>query len=174
MLFLPTRPALRLALLASTLLASALANAQTTYRWIDPATGGTVISDQKPPPSAKQVIQRDGEPSGEQRLPYAVRQTAEKFPVTLYTSANCIDACKQGRDLLNGRGIPFSEKMPKSQEEIDALSKLLGGEASVPSLVVGQQSFKGFESTAWTKLLDLAGYPKTAPYGAKPSGAFAK
>ena len=174
MLFLPTRPALRLALLASTLLANTLANAQTTYRWIDPTTGGTVISDQKPPPGAKQIIQRGGEPSGEQRLSYAMRQAAEKFPVTLYTSATCIDECKQAREMLNWRGIPFTEKMLKNQEEVDALGKLLGGEASVPSLFVGQQSFKGFEFGAWTNLLDLAGYPKTAPYGAKPSGAFAK
>ncbi|MDQ5907446.1 MAG: hypothetical protein QG590_1931, partial [Pseudomonadota bacterium] len=27
---------------------------------------------------------------------------------------------------------------------------------------------------AWNNLLDLAGYPKTAPFGSKPSGAFAK
>ena len=167
-------PALRLALLTSTLLATSLASAQVTYRWIDPATGGTVISDQQPPPGAKQITKREGEDSSEQQLPYATRQAAAKFPVTLYTTASCVEVCKQGRDLLNGRGIPFSEKMLNSQEEFDALGKQLGGETSLPSIIVGRQNFKGFEPGAWTNLLDLAGYPKTAPYGAKPSGTFAK
>ena len=70
--------------------------------------------------------------------------------------------------------MPFAEKMLTTQEENDELAKKLGGEASVPSLLVGQQSFKGYESNSWNNLLDLAGYPKTAPYGAKPSGVFAK
>lgn len=175
MLFLPALPVFRLALLTTALLATTLAGAQTTYRWIDPTSGGTVISDQPPPPGAKQIVkQKAGEESSAQQLPYATRQAVEKFPVTLYTSANCVDGCKEGRDLLNGRGVPFSEKMLKDQAEIDALGKQLGGEASVPSIFVGRQSFKGFESGAWNNLLDLAGYPKTAPYGAKPSGAFAK
>ena len=64
--------------------------------------------------------------------------------------------------------------MLKSEEEIAELTKRLGSEAATPSIFVGQQSFKGFESGAWNNLLDLAGYPKSAPYGAKPSGAFAQ
>jgi glutaredoxin len=160
--------------LAAALLTCSLASAQTTYQWIDPKSGTTVISDQPPPPGAKQIVKRAGEESSEPQVPYAMRQASEKFPVTLYTSANCVEGCKQARDLLNGRGIPFSEKMLKSQEEIDELGKQLGGEASVPSIFVGRQSFKGFESGAWNNLLDLAGYPKTAPFGAKPSGIFAK
>ena len=107
-------------------------------------------------------------------MPYATRQAAEKFPVTLYTAANCMEACKQARELLNGRGIPFSEKMLKSEEEIAELTKKLGSEAATPSIFVGQQSFKGFEAGTWNNLLDLAGYPKSAPYGAKKSGAFAQ
>jgi glutaredoxin len=170
----PLMPALRLALVATLLLTSSLANAQTTYQWIDPKTGTTVMSDHPPPPGAKQVIKRAGEESSEQQIPYATRQASEKFPVTLYTSASCIDVCQQARSLLNGRGIPFSEKMLKDQEEMAALGKQLGGEASVPSLFVGRQNFKGFEPGAWNNLLDLAGYPKSAGYGSKPSGAFAK
>lgn len=166
---------LRPTFLAFALLATSLATAQTTYRWVDKATGQTVYSDQAPPPGAKQVVKLNASERGdEQQLPYATRQAAEKFPVTLYTSANCTEVCKQSRDLLNGRGIPFSEKMLKSEEEIAELARKLGSEASIPSLFVGQQNFKGFESGAWNNLLDLAGYPKSAPFGAKPSGAFAK
>ena len=64
--------------------------------------------------------------------------------------------------------------MLKSEEETAELARILGSEATVPSLIVGQQNFKGFESNAWNNLLDLAGYPKSAPYGAKASGTFAK
>jgi glutaredoxin len=165
---------LRFCLFSAALLMASVAGAQTTYRWVD-KSGQTVYSDLPPPPGTKQVVTQNREERGDDNpLPYATRQAAEKFPVTLYTTANCVDACKQGRALLNGRGVPFSEKMMNTQEEIDELARKLGGEASVPSLFVGQQSFKGFESGAWTNLLDLAGYPESAPYGAKPSGAFAQ
>jgi len=166
---------LRLVLLSATLLAAATAGAQTTYRWIDKITGLTVYSDQAPPPGAKQVVKTSGEARvDEQQLPYATRQAAEKFPVTLYTAANCVDACQQARSLLNGRGIPFSENMLKSEDEQVELGRKLGGEAAVPSLFVGQQSLRGFEYTAWNNLLDLAGYPKAAPYGVRSPGTFAK
>lgn len=175
MLLLPALPMLRLTFLAAILLASTVAGAQTTYSWIDPKTGVTVISDQPPPPGARQILKREsGDGGSERQVPYATRQAAEKFPVVLYTSATCADSCKQARDLLNGRGVPFSEKMLATQDEINDLEKQLGSAAAVPSIIVGRQNFKGFESGAWNNLLDLAGYPKSAPYGAKASGAFAK
>ena len=167
--------ATRLIFLLAAFVAASQLSAQETYRWIDPKTGQTIFSDQPPPPGAKQVAKTAGTgQANDTQMPYATRQAAEKFPVTLYTAANCVEACKQARDLLNGRGVPFSEKMLKSEEEIAELTKRLGSEAATPSILVGQQSFKGFESGAWNNLLDLAGYPKSAPYGAKPSGAFAQ
>ena len=162
-------------LLVIILLFSSLATAQTTYRWVDPATGQTVYSDKPPPPGTKLVVTKTVEErSDEPQLPYATRQAVEKFPVTFYSAANCVEACNKARALLNGRGIPFSEKMLKSEEETAELACILGSEALVPSLTVGQQNYKGFESNAWNNLLDLAGYPKSAPYGAKASGTFAK
>lgn len=166
---------LRLVILSAALLTASLADAQTTYRWIDKDTGQTIYSDHPPPPGAKNVVTITAdERIDEQQLPYATRQAAEKFPVTLYTTATCVEECKQARDMLNRRGIPFSEKMLKNKEESAELSKILGSEAAVPSLIVGQQSFKGLDSGAWNNLLDLAGYPKSAPYGARPSGTFAR
>lgn len=168
-------PTLRLVILSAALLTASLAIAQTTYRWVDKDTGQTIFSDQPPPPGAKHVVTiTAGERIDEQQLPYATRQAAEKFPVTLYTAANCAEECKLARDMLNRRGIPFSEKMLKSDDEMAELSKKLGSEAAFPSLIVGQQIFKGIDSGAWNNLLDLAGYPKSAPYGAKPSGIFAR
>lgn len=152
-------------------LASTLA-AGETYRWVDPQ-GRTVFSDTPPPGRARDVSRSGGAGQNADGLPYAVRRAAENYPVTLYTSANCISECKQARDFLNERGIPFSEKMLQTQEDIDDLKKLLG-EASVPSLKVGKQPFRGYEPAAYGNLLDLAGYPKSAPYGSKPSGGLAK
>lgn len=152
-----------------------LAGAQTTYRWIDKTTGQTVYSDQPPPPGAKVVETREGKGAAEgQQLPYAVRQAAEKYPVTLYTSANCTDVCASARSLLNGRGIPFTEKLLTSQEEYAEVAKQMGNESFIPGLLVGSQKFAGFETASWNNLLDLAGYPRTAPYGAKPSGVFSQ
>ena len=171
----PAMPTFRLALVGAALLASTLASAQTTYRWIDKDSGQTVFSDLPPPPGAKRVVkQSSAQPTDDQPLPYATRLAAEKFPVTLYTTANCIEACQQARGLLNGRGIPFAEKMLKSDDEFAELAKLLGSEAGFPSLSVGQQRVRGLADDAWNKLLDLAGYPQSAPYGARPSDAFAK
>lgn len=162
-------PAWNIAMIVATLLASSPGFAQTTYRWIDPTTGTTVISDQPPPPGAKQVVKREADDSGDggQQMPYATRRASEKFPVTLYSAANCSEPCVQARNLLNARGIPFSESTLQSEEDVAALSKRLGSEAATPSLFVGRQSFKGFEAGGWNNLLDLAGYPKSAPYGAK-------
>ena len=167
----------RYALFFAAMLACSLATAQTTYRWLDKVTGQTVFSDHPPPPGATQVTKQNGNDRGNENgtpLPYATRQAAEKFPITLYTIASCLDVCKQARDLLNGRGLPFTEKMLTTDEEITELTKKIGSEASIPTLLVGQQSFKGYESGAWNNLLDLAGYPKSAPYGSRPSGIFSQ
>ncbi len=151
-------------------LASASAIAET-YRWVDPA-GRTVISD-TPPPGRAHSVSRTGSAPNTDGLPFAVKQAAENFPVTLYTSADCVAECKQARDLLNSRGVPFTEKMLQTPEDIDELKKQVG-DAYVPTLKVGKQSFRGIEAGAWNNLLDLAGYPKTAPYGSQPSGGLAK
>jgi len=52
--------------------------------------------------------------------------------------------------------------------------KKLVGDAFVPTLRVGKQSTRGFEAGAYNNLLDLAGYPKTALPGSKPSGGLSK
>ena len=52
--------------------------------------------------------------------------------------------------------------------------KQLVGDLFVPALKVGNQRVRGFEAGAYDNLLDLAGYPKTAPYGSKPSGGLSQ
>ena len=152
-------------------LSSACAVAET-YRWVDPA-GRTVVSDTPPPGRAHSVAKAGAGSANTDGLPFAVQQAAENFPVTLYTSADCASQCKDARNVLNSRGVPFTEKMVQKQEDFDELKQLVG-DAYVPTLKVGKQSFRGFEAGSYNNLLDLAGYPKTAPYGAKPSGGLAK
>ena len=131
-----------------------------------------MYSDFPPPPGTKPLAIKAGEdPGGDPQIPYATRQAAEKFPVTLYTTANCVDICKRARDLLNGRGIPFTEKLLGTEAELAEMARKLGGEATIPSLSVGTQSLLGLEPEAWNNLLDLAGYPASAPYGTRPSVA---
>ena len=152
-------------------LTSACAVAET-YRWVDPA-GRTVISDTPPPGRAHSVAKAGASDGNTDGLPYAAKKAAEDFPVTLFTSADCVSQCKDARDLLNVRGVPFTEKMVQKQEDLDELKQLVG-DAYVPALKVGKQSFRGFETGAYNNLLDLAGYPKTAPYGSKPGGGLSK
>ncbi|HNJ50617.1 MAG TPA: glutaredoxin family protein [Accumulibacter sp.] len=165
----------RAALFLSLLLAATTVNGQTTYRWIDAKTGRTVISDHPPPADARQVTIYKGQgSSGESAekpapapLSYAARQASEKFPVVLYTAAEC-DECRAARDLLTRRGIPFTEKLLRSQAEFAEVNQQLGGRSLLPSLVVGRKNLRGFASGDWSELLDLAGYPASTAYGSGP------
>ena len=58
-------------------------------------------------------------------------------------------------------------------EAVKSLRQLIG-QLQVPTLKIGDNVQKGFEKVMWNNLLDLAGYPKTAPYGAKRSGVFSQ
>ena len=157
-------------IIAISLLIACFSASAQTYRWVDPATGRSVISDTPPPRSTREVSKTKDPSSNPDGYSYASRKAAENFPVTLYTAADCLSECKQARDLLNGRGIPYAEQTLKSDAERVAL-KALVGDLAVPSLKVGRQSLRGFEVTGYNNLLDLAGYPKAAQPGSKPSGS---
>ena len=159
-------------LLALCLLLGSFAATAETYRWVDSA-GRVMVTDSAPPGKTKSVAKSGEAASTGDELPFATKKAVENFPVTLYTTADCVAECKSARDLLNGRGVPFSEKMLQKQEDYDEL-KALVGDAFVPSIKVGKQSSRGFEAGSYNNLLDLAGYPKSAPYGSKPSGGLSK
>lgn len=145
------------------------AHAQTLYRWVD--SEGHVHYGDHPEPQASKVEKKkfSAQPdvSDDERLPYASRIARQNFPVTLYVADKCGDICVQARALLNKRGIPFTEKMLSTQADSDALMKASGGNA-IPTLAVGRSYIQGFEAGQWNSELDIAGYPKTAPYGVRP------
>lgn len=141
-------------------LCASLAQAQTAYRWVD-AEGKVHYSDRTPPKTAQEVQEKKlNAPAAARELPYAVRQAANNYPVTLYVSPDCGAACKEGQRYLKQRGIPFSEKTVATNDEADALKRLLGGsDPSVPVLIVGSKVSRGYLQTDWASVLDAAGYP---------------
>lgn len=158
------------ALIAAALALPALALAQTNvYRWVD-KDGKVHYSDTPPPEPAKSLTQKrvGGGYSESSQLPYATQIAMQKSPVTLFTGADCGDPCRQGRELLGKRGIPFSERDAQGNaEDAEALKKLVGA-IEVPVLTVGSSKVKGFEEGAWHSALDGAGYPRTALPGQVP------
>ncbi len=147
--------------------------AQAQYKWVAP--DGTVSYGDQPPPQASKLdhsaVQKPRD-TGDPRLPYALRTAVSKYPVKLYTTANC-GPCDAARQHLTKRGVPFSEHLLRSQADIDALQRQGFASANVPAISVGRERQTGFEAGAWDALLDTATYPKTSmlPAGWKPQEA---
>ncbi|HEY6511986.1 MAG TPA: glutaredoxin family protein [Burkholderiaceae bacterium] len=91
-------------------------------------------------------------------LPLELRQTMARFPVTLYSSNDCAP-CESGRRMLQGRGVPFTERRVANEDDAEALNRLTGGR-SVPTLTIGSQALRGFAESDWQSYLDAAGYPR--------------
>ena len=139
--------------------------ADSWYRWVDKS--GSVHYSDAPPEDETEFQKLEvgvTPPANNADLPYETRRAQQNFPVTLYVIENCGDLCQQARELLGKRGIPFSENSLNTQEQLDAFKKM-SGSAGVPVLAVGKLWLKNFQAEQWHSELDLAGYPKTAPFG---------
>jgi glutaredoxin len=149
--------------------------AQAAYKWVGP-DGKVTYSDLPPPSDVKLLKAPSGiaiaspEPVG--GLPYALKQSVNKYPVTLFSTAECA-GCKMAREMLAKRGIPYSEKSIASAADIEQMKKLGFAEATLPSIMVGKEKSVGFEAGAYERLFDAAGYPKTSilPTTYKPGAA---
>jgi glutaredoxin len=159
---------------AAALAAPLFAHSQTNvYRWVD-KDGKVQFSDAPPPADAKDATQRrlgGGGGDEDTQLPYATQIAKRRNPVTLYTGGDCGDACLKGRELLERRGIPYSERdVLNNASDQEALKKLVGA-LFVPVLVVGEAKTKGYDEDLWQAALDSAGYPRTRLPGQAPSRA---
>lgn len=141
-------------------------SAQGVFRIVGP--DGKVTFTDRPPPDAKAapapvVALPGGAAAGSSTatLPTEVRNAASRFPVTLYTGAEC-SPCALARNLLTNRGVPFTEKTVTSNEDIQALARLSGDTPRVPFATIGGQHVRGFSEIEWMQYLDAAGYPKTS------------
>ena len=139
-------------------LVCASAQADGLYRWVDKS--GKVHYGDAPETDATEVEKKKfgAAPAADSNdLPYATRRARQNFPVTLYVTDSCGDPCKQAREFLNKRGIPFTENNVRTQDDINAF-KQLSGSAGVPTLSVGKTWLKGFQAEQWGSGLDIAGY----------------
>ncbi len=154
-------PAALLVVLAA---AAMPAPAQGLYKIVAP--DGTVTYTDRPPPAGSARVQplgRSGAPSaavGSGQLPAGLREVAARFPVVLYTVANCAP-CDRGRELLRGRGIPYEERLADPDTDRDAWLRAVGS-MEAPGLTVGAQALRGFNADEWQSTLDLAGYPRAS------------
>ena len=157
------RPALALVAVLSTLGWTSVAHSQAVYRIVGP-DGKVSFSDRAPTQDAAPtaIARTDNAPQASSgataALPYALRQVATRFPVTLYTGSDCAP-CTSARNLLINRGIPFTERTVVSNEDIAALERL-SGSTSLPFGSIGGQQLSGFSDTEWSQYLDAAGYAK--------------
>lgn len=147
-----------LALSLSTLLST---QASAQYRWTD--ANGKVNYGDTPPAGAKDVQRMGGDAPAsstapDPSLPYELRIAAERFPVTLYTTANCAP-CDQARGFLQRRGVPFSEKTVRYKEETELMQRTGLGGTEFPVATIGRQTKRGFKEAEWTLELNASGYP---------------
>lgn len=156
-----------LALIATSAGALALAllagPAHAVYKIVGP-DGKVTYSDTPPPEGSKAKVQPVAVSGGGGApnltgLPYEVREAANKYPVTLYSTKEC-KPCDVGRQMLQQRGIPFSEKTLSPTPADQAALQRFAGTGSLPVLTVGQQQIKGVTPSDWHGYLDAAGYPR--------------
>ncbi len=143
-------------------LSPTLLPAQAIYR-LDGVDGRVTFSDKVPASAIKaQVVGGETNSAGTAGagLPFELRQVVSRYPVVLYTSANCAP-CASGRALLSRRGVPFNEKTVNTPNDTEAL-KRISGEAALPLLSIGAQQVKGYSDVEWGQFLDAAGYPKAS------------
>lgn len=145
------------------------------YKVVGP-DGRVTYTDRAPPAELGRIqpLGRDApapEASPNAALPNDLKQVSTRFPVTLYTAADCAP-CEAGRRLLQQRGIPYAERRIASDDDAEAMNRITGGR-SVPSLMVGSQALRGLSDTDWHAYLDAAGYPRESklPKGYQPPAA---
>jgi glutaredoxin len=147
--------ALGVALACTALPAAAL------YKVVGP-DGRITYTDRPPSDTGSRVttFSRDGatEVSPQDTLPQELRQAMTRYPVTLYSAADCAP-CDAGRQLLVQRGVPFAERRVVSDDDAAAMERAVGARI-VPALTVGTQALRGLSQTDWNAYLDAAGYPR--------------
>lgn len=156
---------IRIAALAACAVAAglwgAVAQAQV-YRIVGP--DGRVTFSDRPPAEGKATPQAapaaGGGGSSTASLPAEVRQAAGRFPVTLYSGADCAP-CLTARSFLLRRGVPYTEKTIVTEDDVKALQSISGG-TSMPFATIGGQHIRGFNEVEWSQYLDAAGYPQTS------------
>ncbi len=132
------------------------------YKVVGP-DGRVTYTDRPPADSAARVTPMGQAGSAESApanaLPLELQRIVQRYPVTLYASAECTP-CDAGRQLLQQRGIPYTERtVGGSSDDVAALERATGAR-SLPALTIGAQALPGFAPAQWSSYLDAAGYPR--------------
>jgi len=148
---------------AALLVASVATSALAQFKVIG-ADGKVTYTDREPNATEGRVVPigsrgAASQAAAESELPFELRQSVGKFPVTLYTTSNACDPCTSARQMLKQRGIPFTERLVVTGEDSEALERLTGAREA-PTLMIGSQTLRGYASEVWTSYLDAAGYPR--------------
>ena len=148
---------------SSSLLATALGltllsagPAWALYKVVGP-DGRITYTDRPPSDRPAATLKTNGTVVQATGLPFELQRIASQYPVTFYSSSKCAP-CDGGRQMLQGRGIPYIEKTVETSEDILSLQKLEGVQ-QLPVLKVGSKQLLGFAQTDWSAYLDAAGYP---------------
>ena len=140
------------------------------YRWLD-EQGRVHYTDTPPPPTARSVQKKNLKANAVGAQPnYELAQAMKTSPVTLYSHPECRETCQLARDVLNKRGVPFSEVSATDDAKLEQLRRVSGG-VNVPVLVIGRQVATIPNADAYNDALDLAGYPKVGVVAARNQAA---
>ena len=145
--------------------------AHALYKVVGP--DGKITYTDRPavsPDNKVQSVNSNGGVSNDVALPFELRQAAQRYPVTLYTTKDC-PPCDLARASLRQRGIPYAEKSIATREDGEALQSITGAR-DLPALTVGSQVLRGFQRDDWNSYLDAAAYPKESKLPANfPQGS---
>jgi glutaredoxin len=164
------------ALSSAIAIAACTAPAWALYKVVD-ENGRVTYTDRPPSTEGAQrtaVVRPVASPSPagtDAPLPFALREPVRRYPVILYTAADCAP-CEAARRLLLQRGIPYAEKTLATDSDARAFDQL-GAGRMVPGLSVGTRQLRGLDEAQWISYLDAAGYPAASalPPGWKPPPA---
>ncbi len=153
----PTRLA-RLAAVA-VLLGGAAVGALAQYKIVGP-DGKVTYTDKPPTPQDIRPATGSPAPASNGGLPYETRTAMGKYPVTIYTTKDC-SACDHARQALRQRGVPFTEYSVVTSDDFAAFRQRYS-DTSMPTIVIGNQTMRGYSSGDVAGYLDAAGYPAQA------------
>jgi glutaredoxin len=144
----PNQPNAVYRLIFALLVALSAGNALAVYKYVD-ANGNITYSD-RPPPAGSRSVTPDTSGAGNagSDLPYALRASVQRYPVTLYALTTACAPCQSARKYLVGRGIPFTEKAIRNVADAAALKKLNLPNEQFPVITIGAQVQSNFEPGA--------------------------
>jgi glutaredoxin len=126
------------------------------YKVVGP-DGRITYTDRPPADRPAATLKTNGTMVASNGLPFELQKIANQYPVTFYSASKCVP-CDAARQMLQGRGIPYTEKTVDTSEDILTLQKTEGVQ-QLPILKVGSKQLLGFAQTDWIAYLDAAGYP---------------